>query len=368
MNIFHVVPSFGFGGMEKIICSIINNTSEKYNHNILSLDRCDDALEWIKRADTNIIHFSKHKNNVVFFREFFKYLKYKDIDLLMTYNWGSTDAIWLGRLSGVKNIIHSEHGFNIDEATYTSLKRRMIRFLVYHMASRVIVVSRELTDMMKKMYFLNESRISFIPNGIDTSYYSQDIMQRAQTRQELDLRDSDFVIGFSGRLDPIKNFNLMLDIFTKCINNNQNFKLLIVGDGPERKHIESLCLQRNICKHVRLVGQKQHVIPYLRAMDVFLLTSLREQMPLTVLEAMSVGLPVISTNVGEISRMIDSGTDGFIRDADDEPENFADALLVLTDRKKRDRLGESARRKIVTGFQERVMLQKYETIMHDILV
>ena len=92
-------------------------------------------------------------------------------DLLMTYNWGATDAIWLGRLAGIQHIIHSEHGFNVDEGRATLWKRDMIRLLVYRLASKVIVVSRELQTLLQREYLLTADRVVRLSNGIDTSYY-----------------------------------------------------------------------------------------------------------------------------------------------------------------------------------------------------
>jgi glycosyltransferase involved in cell wall biosynthesis len=92
----------------------------------------------------------------------------------------------------------------------------------------------------------------------------------------------------------------MLDVISFCVERDNNFKLVIIGDGSEREKIEAICQEKNLREHVLLVGQQEDVLPYLRVLDVFLLTSFREQMPMAVLEAMSVGKPVISSRVGEV--------------------------------------------------------------------
>ena len=137
------------------------------------------------------------------------------------------------------------------------------------------------------------------------------------------------VVGFSGRLDPIKNFDLLLHIFSSCVRKNPHVRLLIVGDGPEKQRLETLCHDKGIQDSVVFTGQQENVLPYLRAMDVFLLTSLREQMPMTILEAMAVGVPVIATRVGEIPHMIDDGVNGFVHCLDDPVEVFVQSLLSL---------------------------------------
>src|SRR5262245_34864011 len=235
MRILHIIPSFGIGGMEKVICSLINHTSQKYQHIILSLDGNQSASKWITVDNVERRYFRKDQ-------DFSKYLKilYKEMvkispDLLMTYNWGSTDAIWLGRLAGIKNIIHNEHGFSVDEAHTTRWKRDICRYVVYRMASCLVTVSSNLKNFIQERYKLSNKHIQMIPNGINTEYYSPAPHISQQKRSRLGFQVDDLVIVFSGRLDPVKNFELLLEIFEHCQKYDKHFKLLIVGDGPERE-------------------------------------------------------------------------------------------------------------------------------------
>lgn len=363
MNLLHVVPSFGLGGMERVLCSIINHTFEKYNHAVLVLYDDIEAEKWIKTQNINIHCLSRTKGQLKFLISLYKFLRKQMPDILMTYNWGATDAIWLGRLVGIKTIIHSEHGFSIDEARVTSLKRKIVRFFVYHVASQIIVVSHELSHIMKKQYFIPQKRLAFIANGINPITYSPDSLTRFEIRRSLGLQDEDFVIGFSGRLDPIKNFKLMLNIFAECVCIDKSSKLLIVGDGPERGYIEQTCREKNIDTHVLLVGKKQDVVPYLQAMDVFLLTSLREQMPMTVLEAMALALPVVATAVGELPYIIQTGQEGIVLGIHEMPEKFAMSLLELKDKQTRQSMGTASQKKIFMTFTEDTMVQHYQEVI-----
>jgi glycosyltransferase involved in cell wall biosynthesis len=367
MKILHVIPSFGLGGMEKVVCSIINHTYRQYQHVILSLDGNDKAFRWIKSDNIERIEFYKDSDFLDFLKRLYGAIHTVSPDLLMTYNWGATDAIWVGRLAGIKRIIHSEHGFSIEEARITAWKRDLCRFVVYRMASALITVSSNLKYSFQKKYWLSHEHVQMIPNGIDAHYYSPDESARQRIRQELKFEATDFVIVFSGRLDPVKNFDLLLSVFDHCRPVENRMKLLIVGEGPERPNIEQLCLRKNIHQSVVMVGEKLEVLPYLRAGDVFLLTSVTEQMPLTILEAMSVGLPVIASDVGEIRHIIEDGQDGFLRNIGDGCEEFASAVLRLQDFPQRQAMGQAARTKIVIGFQETMMAQRYQTTIDNLL-
>ncbi len=365
MRVLHVVPSFGFGGMEKIICAVIKSALAEHQHEILPLDGCATAIKWIPNSRFRVIPFRKSELRGSFFGSLFTTLRQCRPDLLMTYNWGATDAIWLGNLAGISKIVHHEHGFNVDESILTTRRRDMIRLILYRLTSRIIVVSHELEEMLLNRFRLSKARVKRIPNGIDTSYYSPNEHERQRTRKSLGYHSSDIVIGFSGRLDPVKNLDLLLDIFRFSKPHENQFRLLIVGEGPDRLRLEARCRSKDLHAYVRFVGQHSDVLQYLRAMDVFLLTSLREQMPLTVLEAMSVGMPVIATRVGELPFIIDNGSDGFLRNLSDPIDLFLHPLRSLMSQSLRKNLGEAAREKMIGRFGIQAMVQKYDEILQE---
>jgi glycosyltransferase involved in cell wall biosynthesis len=352
--------------MEKIICTLINNTSDVYNHEILVLDKFTDASNWIRDKRIRFVDFEKPTGQLRFFRALRCALKESRPDLLMTYNWGATDAIWLGRIAGMKHVIHSEHGFNADEGRTTIWKRDAVRFLVYRLASKLVVVSREFEGLLQRRYLLGAGRVVRIPNGIDPSFYSPDCNERRWIRKVLGFADSDVVVGFSGRLDPIKNLGWLLEVFASCVRQHSYLRLLVVGDGPERKRLERLSKQKNLQGHIVLTGQQGNVVTYLRAMDVFLLTSLREQMPMSVLEAMAVGIPVVATKVGEIPYMIDNGRNGFVLDVGTPLGAFGQTLSRLLCPARRKSMGEAARQKVIDHFQEQTMVQRYKTVIREL--
>ncbi|GJL58154.1 MAG: glycosyl transferase family 1 [Nitrospirales bacterium] len=362
MKVMHVVPSFGFGGMEKVLCSIINGLPSMYQHEILALDNRISANKWIKNPNVKILSFCKPKKNIKFFVALYKVLKISKPDILMTYNWGATDAVWLGRLVGISNIFHNEHGFNVDEAGRTQWKRNAVRFVVYRLARRVIVVSRELKEMMQCSFYLNGNHVVFIPNGLDFSIYSPDFNVRQKIRTNLGIRDCDTLVGFIGRLDAVKNLPLMLKAFVACIRKDPTFKLLIVGEGSERSHVEAICRDESIVQHVLLIGHNDDVLPYLRALDIFLLTSLREQMPMSLLEAMAVGVPIVASAVGEIPNMVEDGKEGFLCQPDDSAQEWATRLLLLADPQRQQVMSRAARRKVVKRFELRAMLSAYQKL------
>ena len=366
MKILHIMPSFGLGGMEKVICSFINRTTE-YRHIITPLDGNRNARIWITNGEVQYIDFNKPSSRVNFFIKLYDIIKKVQPDLIMSYNWGGTDALWIGRIAKVKIIVHSEHGFNMDESEYTSKRRDFLRLVLYRLASRLIVVSSYLDIMMKEKYFLRSACVSLIPNGIDTDHFCPDSGDRERVRRRLGFTDEDTVVVFCGRLDPVKNFGFMLEIIKYCKESAGNIKLLIIGEGPEGRHIREMAAVQKIEENLRLVGERGNVLPFLRASDIFLITSFREQMPMSVLEAMSVELPILGSRTGELPSIIEDGKEGYLRELDDGPEEFGKLVLALEDRRQRKRMGEAARNKVVAFFGEEAMIQKYRAIIQDVV-
>lgn len=367
MKILHVVPSFSLGGMEKVLCSVLNALPNHVHQEIISLNGERGAEQWIQRGEVRLVDFNRPQGNLSFFRALYRAIQQSSPTLLMTYNWGATDAIWLGKLAGISTILHSEHGFNIEEALTTQWKRNAVRFLVYRLATRVIVVSADLKTMLQAQFKLRAPQVLFIPNGVNTEYYSPNNDERERVREELGLKKGEMAVGFSGRLDPVKNFPFLMEVFERCVRADPSFKLVLIGDGPERNSIEHFCSENHLRDWVVFVGQKENVLPYLRALDVFLLTSFREQMPMSMLEAMSVGMPVVASAVGEIPSILKDSEAGFVFESRASPEVFAQSLLKMRNTEIRIRMGEAARGIVLNRFQEKLMIQKYTEVFEAIV-
>jgi glycosyltransferase involved in cell wall biosynthesis len=353
--------------MERIVCALTNHTSSVYEHIILALADDVRAARWLTSGKTQVVALAKNNSRGEYLRTLRNSLRMIRPAVLMTYNWGATDAIWLGRLAGIRHCIHCEHGFNVDESETTLWKRDVIRFFVYRLASKVVVVSHDLQTMLRQKYLLKASRVVQVPNGIDTEYYSPNSDDRHRIRKQLGFTDADVVVGFSGRLDPVKNFPLLTAIFVESFHSCPQLRLLVVGDGPERTWIENCFAEKNLLKVVVFVGSQEDVVPYLRAMDVFLLTSLREQMPLTILEAMAIGIPVIASSVGEIPQIVTHDLNGFVHHKQASSQVFTQSLLALLPSGRRKKMGEIAREKVIEHFQQDTMVQRYEIVIREVL-
>jgi glycosyltransferase involved in cell wall biosynthesis len=209
----------------------------------------------------------------------------------------------------------------------------MERFLLEHAAS-AFVVREDAVEAYRQRYPEIADRFRFTPTWMDPEvFYPVPPDQRAQIRAELlqpfGVRDSDRVLISVGRLDRQKDPLLLCAAFAALCRTRPDLRLVLIGDGVLRSEAEASLRALGVSDRVLLAGLQPaaEVARYLNAADLFVLTSAYEGMPMSVLEALGVGLPVCSTDVGEVRRAVTSGVNGQLVH-DRTPEAIARALTV----------------------------------------
>jgi glycosyltransferase involved in cell wall biosynthesis len=266
----------------------------------------------------------------------------KNYSIIHTFQIGYTSfmSILLGVLlkkPSLLKLASSGIGGDISRARRTAWGRLCL--FMATKASRIIAVSttvgQELLDEQ-----VSPAIIAAIANGVDVHRYDRHMDKRAM-RKRINLPENNTVI-FTGRLSSEKGVDFLIRGFVQ-LKNAQPCQLLIIADGPERENIVQLIKKYNAGDSVLLVSGAEDVAPYLAASDVFVLPSRFEGLSNALLEAMSCGLPVISTRVGGSKDVIQDGVNGLLVDVDNE-EQLAGAMgRVLEDRQMAESLGKNAR-------------------------
>lgn len=207
-------------------------------------------------------------------------------------------------------------------------------------------------------------RITTVPNGIDTARFAAPV-DRAEVRRRLGLDPGAPVVGTVGRLAAIKDQVTLLEAFALVWSAYPEAWLLLVGEGPMRPELEARAMILGIAGRVQFLGDRSDVPELLGAMDVFALSSVSEGLPLTVLEAMAAGLPVVSTRVGGVPEAVVDGETGLLTPPKD-PRALADALIgLLADPMERRRLGAAGRTRARERFDLGRMVDAYEAAYCD---
>jgi glycosyltransferase involved in cell wall biosynthesis len=252
-------------------------------------------------------------------------------------------------------IVHTEHGRSSD----LRRRRRWIgRLAVFH-AARFFCVSRDVANEAMAYRIAPHRKVHVIPNGIDlTRFEGHD--GREAARSTLGIPAGAPVIGTVGRLDPLKQQDLLIRAFRGVRSRVNDAHLLIVGDGPLRRdlHEQATALGLDGCVH--FAGYQACPELYLQAMDVFALTSRSEGMPLAVLEAWATSLPVVATRVGGLPEMMGDDQAGVLVDPGDEQALVGTLIETLGDPGHRRRMGAAGRLRVESLYSLHRMAFDYQ--------
>ena len=179
-------------------------------------------------------------------------------------------------------------------------------------------------------------------------------------RRLLNISEDTFLAGFVGHLRPEKTLDVLVRAFASARLNNA--RLLLVGDGSSRPELEELVRECGVSQQVIFVGAVEDPRPYFQALDLFVMSSATEQMPVSLLEAMACGLPAMCTAVGDSAEMLDSGAPPAVVPPND-PGAYARALADLAaNRDLRSRLGRENRARCAARYSCRQMIERYATL------
>ncbi len=280
------------------------------------------------------------------------------------------DALLPAYLAGVRHRIHGEHGWNVNDLNGQNRKLRIIRRIYAPLVSEYVAVSRGLKKYLVEIVGIRSQRVRHICNGVDVEVFSAD---SAKYRSRGDLHpifsDEALVIGAVGRLDPVKDHLNLVSAFSKMIEAHPeaDVRLVIVGDGELGPKIAQKIENEGISHLCWLAGQRKDVAEILKCLDIFVLCSLAEGISNTLLEAMASALPLVVTDVGGNSELVENNENGLVVTPGDS-DALANALCkFLFDDDLRARFATESRKSAVRKFSLHVMIEKYSALYHRAL-
>jgi glycosyltransferase involved in cell wall biosynthesis len=307
-HLLHVFSNFVPTGPELRTVALIGAFGGAFRHSILSMDGRTGAAERLPpEAEVTLLPSPPRAGSLATAWRLRRLLAEVKPDLVLTYNWGAFDMLLAARGLGLRRLVHHEEGFNEDEAESFKSRRVLARRLVLPGAHLVIVPSQRLRAIATGLWKLPEEKVRLIPNGIPLDRFAPG-ERDPELRARLGIPAGAVVVGTVGSLRPVKNFARLLDACAAA----GEVHLLVVGDGEDRPALERRAAERDLAGRVHFAGYQADPAPWYRAMDLFALSSDSEQMPLCVVEAMASGLPVVSTDVGDVRAMLPAEQGAFL--------------------------------------------------------
>ena len=258
-----------------------------------------------------------------------------------------------GKLSHNPVVVQTYHGLEENLPGWAGLKMNLyngINVAVGKMtADGIVGVSSEITNVLAQRY--PSADVRCIRNGIDLAGVVS-TLERSAMRAQLGIAPDTFVLGTVGRLMPIKGVEYLIEAFSRFRQQHglQESKLVIVGDGPLRAVLGQCAKDYGLVHDVMFLGMRTDVYNLMRAFDVFALSSLHEGVPMVLLEAMALGVPIVASHVGGIPEILEDSREAVLVPAKD-PEALARAIGVVAGSSElRAELVRAARSRVETQF------------------
>jgi len=357
--VVHLVYALGVGGLETLLVDCINRMPA-WRHAVVCLTRYTDFSARIQRPDVELHALNKPPGlGLGTHLDFWRLMRRLRPAVLHTYNLAALEYAFTASMAGVPVRIHAEHGRDASDPHGLNPKHNFLRRRLVPFVDRFIPVSEDLNRWLGEVVRIPASKTQFIKNGVDTDKYAPGGAPCPDAPWGAD----DIVIGTVARVQDVKNHRLLVDALARLRTGHPDLaarvKLAIVGDGPllptVREQVERLGLQ----DAVWLPGARADIKDILHSFDVFALPSLAEGTPVSMLEAMACGLPVVASRVGGIPEVVDDGVQGLLVPVGDL-DALAQALARYAgDPALRAAHGRAGRARVEERFSMRAMLAAY---------
>lgn len=366
IKVLHVTFNMAIGGTEQVIRQLVlAATSLGVVCEILCIDGEVGAIG--KALQEQGISIATVKRTPGFDRNLIgmirTYVRKNEIDVVHCHQYTPYLYGFLGALGTRAKVVFTEHGrFHPDRYRY---KAMLVTPVIALLTPAIVAISSATRDALARYEFIPKWKIKVIYNGIQG--LRSDSERKISLRESLGIPVNSFIVGTVSRLDPVKNQPMMLRAFKRFLTLNPDSWLLMVGDGPDRENLELLSRDLQIDHRVVFTGFKTNPTDYLALLDIFLLSSFTEGTSMTLLEAMSLGIPAVVTDVGGNPEILLNAQTGLLVPSDNE-EEFAEAMLqIWRDPNKTKIMMQESKKRFALKFSVQKMAEQYQRIYEQLL-
>lgn len=366
IKVLHVLVRIGSGGVEQRRLLLANNLDKsKYQQILICTDQFGDLPAELDKDGCEVINIGLMKS--IF--DFSKYLKvikiirqYKPDIIHGAVFEGVALATIAGTLARVPMIVAEETS---DPANRRWRGHLLTKFF-FALADKAVGVSPFVSNYLKTKLNINADKVVTIMNGVANRDVT--VSNREKVREQLDITEDTFLIGFVGRLeDDMKQVSLLIRVLEKLVNDERDVHLLIVGDGVDKSFLDNLSSELNLSAHITFVGYQSATEKFYAAMDLFCLASKREAFGLVLAEAMFAKVPVVASNVGGIPYVVEDGVSGLLAESGDVADFHNKILRVMEDRMLRNKLIDNGYSRALQLFSEESYCNAVDTLYTELV-
>ena len=304
MKIIQIMPEFGLAGAE-IMCENLTYELQKHGHTVIVVSMYDyrsPITDRMERSGIDIRYLGKKAGlDLSMIRKMRRIFKQEKPDAIHTHRYVMQYAIPAAVIAGVKRRVHTFH--SVAQKENNKPARIANKFFFKHFHVTPVALSELVRDTIVKEYKIAKDKIPVIFNGIDLS--------KCAPKTDYSINEN-FKILHIGRFAEPKNHKGLLLAFQKFHNKYPNSELQLIGDGEKREEIKLFVEENAMNGCVNFLGLQDDVYVFLNEADIFTLPSVYEGIPMTLIEAMGTGLPIVASCVGGIPDMIVDGVSGLL--------------------------------------------------------
>ena len=381
MNILRVMgtPSFNYGSQERYLVKLSKQLKESGHRSFLVYENQPHSSHFIEEAKSNGAHFftvNPRRNFEFFFRHSFiskifklwynifdiysiikimKIIKENNIDIVHSYFSPSIYAVFVGKLMGKKTFRTIGNPF-LQPAIFHgkkinwlfNFKCKLIHILPIHLLNKQFSISDSINNEFINFGVIPKN-LKVIRTGVDTEKYNPSKFLKNKLRKQYNLNNK-FIIGFTGRLDNQKNPLFLLDLMKSLDKSFPDIVLVIVGDGELSGSIKTRAKYLGITDKVILTGRREDIPEMLTDFDIFILPSIFEGGPGSLLESMSMKKVCITSDLEVFDEIINDGIDGYTCNTNNL-KTFIDIISNIKDNPMlADEIGQRARKNVITNW------------------
>ena len=367
-RVLQVIYSLYRGGAERVIeTQLLGCDRRRFEHLVCAITSGGDLIDKMANAGARVFLLGKRqRGDITAVTKLASLIRRENIDLLHLHNspgmfWGTLGQIVSG--TGVP-IVRTEHNPFLPEALPPLYRYLYPRFT--KRASRVICVSERVRSSFAEAFPALADKYVEIANGIRMEDFEK-LPPRHECRAQFHLAPGMKLIGTVGRMTEVKNHKLLIEALSHVRQKIPEVSLAIIGEGELREQLGAYAADLDVSENVSLVKETKNIDHFYGALDVFCLSSNSEGMPLTLLEALASGVPIVSTDVGGIPEIIESGKNGYL-----VPKGSAEALAqriteLLLDPAKAMAFALNGREMVRTRFPAEKMVKATEQLYDEVL-
>ena len=366
-TICHVLHTLQVGGGEILAKNFAIKNSADFRPVFALLDTLGSLGDELRREGymIEVIH-RKPGFDLGCARRLGRFLRQQSVSVVHAHQYAPLFYSCLARLPTKRiPILFTEHGR--DYPDYRRWKRVWANRLLMTGRDRFIGVGSDVRNSLIQYEGLPASRVDVVYNGRDLEQFKPAGCCREQVRQELGISEDALVTMQVARLNRLKDFPTAIRTVARVVSEVPRAVHIIVGDGEERECIRGLIKELGLTASVRLLGERSDVARLLQAADIFMLSSISEGIPLTMIEAMATALPCVATRVGGVPEVVEDGETGLLANPGDDIQLARHVLRLAANAPLREQLGRAARFRAVNKFDESSMHRAYRAIYRQMM-